>query len=617
MDSQFFMTKLSNLLCFVFVLLAVHVRGAAFLEGAGSGGAPGVVTIAPGANLAAVNWQNNTSYQLGEGAYTVGTVSILNSNLNRSIAHPGWQWINKTGITLLGISGQSIVDGRSGLGEILWVSNCSRIHIEGVEFRGYTNHNNTQLPIYGSTTNNNSFLWANINVYRTEHFTYRNNRMIGGADHGLQDKGAEVDLFPATVDLSTNNIIVENSYFYDIGGIRTNSTGITTGFGYDGAAIVPTGWTIRNNHFDSCLRGIEPYNEADSSARVFYNCVVQNNTFRNMVDFAISTEGSTNMHGAVWEGNVAINDPTFSWHGTNYGVAYAPSVGFKLNGGRKNILRNNTVRGYFLYGIYAENTASFLDECSIVGNHAIDINQQAAFLGIGFQIGSQANTAAGASAVRKLYMADNVASGSQVNGFRLSSGRDVTFVNNVAYECNQSASVAPNNSSFNFGTAGNSSAQLTNWLVRNCRSVSRTGNPYGFAFQDNIASLEFSDWLADQHPSFVANEGVTNLSGFNVVVKGSPRTFTAVIDLPSIGVNSQFTTNFTATGATTNDVVTSLRLPAAQFYASGNTTNLIFNAWPSNDTVYVKFSNNDAVTAADAPSCRFIATLQQVQIRGQ
>lgn len=49
-DSQFSMTKLNSLLCFVFVLLAAHVRGAAFLEGSGSGGAPGTNDFLNGPN---------------------------------------------------------------------------------------------------------------------------------------------------------------------------------------------------------------------------------------------------------------------------------------------------------------------------------------------------------------------------------------------------------------------------------------------------------------------------------------------------------------------------------------------------------------------------------------
>ena len=108
-----------------------------------------------------------------------------------------------------------------------------------------------------------------------------------------------------------------------------------------------------------------------------------------------------------------------------------------------------------------------------------------------------------------------------------------------------------------------------------------------------------------------AVSAMTNRAGSAVAILGSPRTFTTTVDLPSIAASASYTMSFAAAGVSTNDS-SSINIPA-QFYASGNTAAVVANSWCSNATVYVKFANNDSVSAADAPIVRITATVRQFQ----
>lgn len=543
---------------------------------------------------------NNSVVKLLAGSYTV-TPSILNSNLTVGNQFTGISLANKTNVTILGVPGQSIIDGSSAPGEVFWMSNCSRITIQGVTFRGYTNHNFLLMPL-------NGVLWAGVNLFKSEHVTFDNCRFERHFDHGLQDKGAEINSAVASFPPSTNNILVKGCSFEDIGSWRNNGGGVV---GVDGASIVCTGWTIENCRFDFCQRGIEPYDEGDANGQVFHNTVIRDNVFRNMVEFAIGTAGSTNCHNALVTGNVAHNEFSWSHHGSNYSAGLFPSYcsAYIFNGGRGWTVTDNTARGNMANGFIFGNSLSFCDEFLVENNTASDINDNIG-TGVGFFFGpASVDTAAMASSCRRFQVRGNKAFNVAGNAFLIDGVRDFVFENNYSTRgCLYTVAGDAGIANFRFGRSGFVNCRLTNIIVRgNTAHDAGVGSSYGFGIQNNVQSMLF-----EGNNAYNFTQGaMTNRSGAAVTVLGSPRTFTADIDLPSIGVGSQFTTNFTATGVSTNDACT-INIPA-QFYASGNTTNIVFSSWCSNAAVYLKFANNDTVTAADAPNVRMTATVRQFQ----
>jgi len=574
--------------------------------GGGGGGAPNVVTISPGANLATYNWQNDTAYQLGEGTYAV-TPSILVSNVTAGNAFTGITIAGKTNIMIQGVYGQTILDGSSGPGEVLFITNCSAITLRGLTIRGYTNHHVNPLPL-------NSLLFAGVQYAMTDRLIVEDCIIERHMDHGIADSASGL-LSGATVTRMSTNAIIRRNYFTDIGGFRTNTAG---GISRDGTAIVPTGGIIEDNTIVGVLRGIEPYTDANGVNRPF-RVAVRRNTIINAVNAAIPTY-NTNVWNSVFENNRIYNENTFLYHGSNYGVTFAwGSDGILISGGRGNAVRGNTVEGSFLNAVAVLNSTSKADEFSVTDNYCIDINNRGN-QGYGFYLGDPINTAASASSVRRLEFARNTAIRCQDAGFALWAGRDVEFYDNRAINCNLVNAGTTFGAQYIFGYPGFSTAPLTNINVRNNTAYKDVAGPsFSFYISDNISSMRFENNSSHTnevtYSSFVSGS-MTNRSGFNVQVVGPAAQYSATIDLPSIGVAAQFTTNFTATGLTTNSVVESLRIPAV-FYSSGNTTNVVYNAWCSNDTVYIKFSNNDAVTAADAPSVRMIATTRLAQIIGQ
>jgi parallel beta-helix repeat protein len=345
----------------------------------GSGSAPNVQMLDPGSGLTAAlaNMTNGGTLQLGAGIYTV-TPSLLNSNLVNGNQFTGATLANRTNITILGIPGRTIVDGSSAPGEVLWLTNCSTVFIYGTTFIGWTNHNIMEWPL------NSQFLWAGVNFLKCERLTFDTCAIIRHADHGLQDKGAETPSNIASGPPSTNQIIVRNTYFHDIGSFRTN-TSLGTIF-VDGTSIVPTAMTIENCVFDTVFRGVEPYDEnaTPPNSQRFFNGIVRNSTFINVCDFGISTAGSTNGHNYLIEGNLFQNDQSWSLHGTNFGVSAQPplSSGIYNNAGRGWVIRNNTFSGTFTRAIYLFG----VHDNVIEGNRIYSITNRSGVNGAGIQL---------------------------------------------------------------------------------------------------------------------------------------------------------------------------------------------------------------------------------------
>ena len=474
-------------------------------------GVPNVTNLQAGSTLTAAlaALANNSTIQLGDGLYTV-TPSILNSNLTAGNAFSGAQLLNKTNITILGVPGRSIIDGSSGLGECLWVSNCSNIKIIGVTIRGMTNHNFMALPRYGNSSPPD-YLWAGVNVFKCENVLFENCTIERHTDHGIQDKGSESIAASSSANSpgSTNQMVIRNCYFEDIGGWRTNSTAggsIAT----DGTAVVCTGWTIENCKFRNCLRGIEPYDEADANGQVFYNFKAVNNEFYNMIDFAVGMAGSTNAHNGIISGNRLVNRYPQSYHGTNFGaVLVSVCTGYNINGGRGWKVTDNTAEGSMYAGFSFQNSVSFLDDCLVSRNAVTDINRGDG-ISYGFIVGDSANSANAASSVRRMKFTDNDAYNTPYSGFLIVAARDSIFTGNIGIKANLYSAVNIFDTAMKIGIAGNSSAFITNIVVNNNTMIDAgAGAPFGYVVEDNVRSITFNDNTAT---GFAIGDGLTNRS---------------------------------------------------------------------------------------------------------
>ena len=444
------MIKYANLL-FVSILFNLSVYGAVIAPqqgGGGSGGSAtnaqppstvltnlafsGVVYVATNDNITLVlsNAPNNTAFILPSFTYAV-TPSILNSNLITSTVFQGVKLINKTNITIKGVKGLTVWDGSAGLGEVFVITNCDNVTIEGVTFRGYTNHNFMALPSYGGTTNNNSYLWALVNYYACSRLTFKDCTFERSADHGLQDKGAEGTASGnqlSTTVISTNEIRIINNTFNDIGGMRTNQVG---GFQADGTAIVCTDAYVFGNEFKNSYRGVEPYNEGESSGNVtFANTRIQNNSFINIADYGVTLAGSTNGNNIVVDGNYFYREPGFLYHGTNTDASFNSSLGGAINmsGGDRHVIRGNVMRNMAGFGIYIGTAgANPVEGVSIVGNFIDGVTNT-----VGFGFGIFAGDASGAPVfpVRNAYIANNTIRNAKTYAAYLIGIADTVFEGN-------------------------------------------------------------------------------------------------------------------------------------------------------------------------------------------
>ncbi len=556
-------------------------RAAVIVGGGGAGGVPGsIVNVAPGATLSRIlsNAIAGTTYQLGAGTYTV-TPSVLNSNLTSGNQFQGITFANKTNVTILGVPGLSIIDGSSSLGELLWITNCARIVIEGVTFKGYTNHNIQQLPTYGGVGG----LWASVNLYQSEHITFMNCRWLGSAGHGLQDKGAEAASFVASTSISTNQIIVEDCYFEDIGGWRNIGAAIYE----DGTAIVPTGWTIRRNKFVNCLRGVEPYNENDPGI-VFNNCLIEGNSFLNMVTFGVSPVGSTNGHNVIVRGNTIEFQPGAQYHGSN---ANPFQVGIEWNSGQAWKILNNSITGGAGRGILAGNASTQIGDGLISGNLLIGQTNTGAGVSYGLQTVTLYRTQ-----ITGNYFTRSKTYGMYLLGLRDSEVSGNQFINPVF---------------------GNTALRLASFAPDITSNVTIRANYFHdfvpgrlvTAIDDQLGGLLKVRLIENVIQGATVGVSVHALTlGDNLFISGPPSVFNFTNNFPALAAGGSFLTNFTAIGTRTNDSV-KLMIPN-QFF--GLSTNVISTAWGSNDSVFI-YLHNAGPAASAASSYRMKAVVTQVE----
>lgn len=620
----------------IFIILLLACASGFAATGGGGGGAPNVVTISPGANLATYNWQNDTAYQLGEGTYSPGTPSILMSNLMTRTAIGGILLASKTNITIRGVPGGTVIDGRTvGLGELLTLSNCLNIRIEGIEFRGHTNFNWANLPGFSPiTTNAGAYIWGSIALMATcSDITFDNIWVNGSVDHGLWDYAASNGaLFPNADTPSTNNIQVLNSKFSYCGSFRTNSTTPTTALPQaDGTAIVPSGggWNISGCYFDNNLRGIEPYDEGDAGGKLGFGTIITDCYFKNNFLFAIGPAGSTNAHSVLIANCKIINDRSFNFRGTNFGGANQDVLGYDsyglfLNGGRGWHVMNTEVAGLWRGGLFIGNGSSFCDDFIIDGLVIRDIYTGTGGAGIGGQIGVVADDAASASSVRRLLMSNVKIINTEVRGFRTTACRDCTFENIDLFNAGvYTTASSANHSGISVGEDSFTVNNPTNVTLRNIRAWSGQNGAgaqaYAVFWAANVYSSSFENWfLVGQ----AENGGITNKSGSRVSFLGPIKNYAGTVDYAAIAANTAVDTVFTAVGVTTNDMV-AVSVPPSIYTGGIAGGELLFGAWGTNSTltdgqIVLRANNTDTGAATGNPNnSTFHFQARQVRIHGQ
>lgn len=574
--------------------------GASIGGGSTGGGAPNVRTVSP------TRMNNNTfvssnAYQLGRGQYPV-TPSIVQSNRAAGNSYTGLMLDTKTNITIEGVHGQTVINGESEFGELLLITNCYDLKFRGLTFRGRFTNNYVVVPYIGAG------LWGGVMISRSAKITFQDCIFEYHQDHGIWDDASSSTVVP----MSTNQILLVNCDFRVIGSTRTNGAG---GITKDGTAIVPTGWTIRGCRFENVLRGIEPYTDGSGANQVFYNFAASDCEFRNVVDFAIGPAGSTNTHYGLIDNCIAINDRTFTYQGTNYGFGGvpSPSVAFQINGGRGWMIRNSSARGSFYIGFYLANTASLLDDSTLL-DCTVDSIDRGDNLGFGYFIGDGANTALAAAAVRRLMMANCFAFNTVQSGFRIASARDSTFSGLYSSRGQLYGSpIAPSTSHFWIGTAGNTTGTLTNNVLQDCTANDLFyGSPFGFGIEPNVVALTLDNFQVLNFSS-AANGALTNRAGNNVIVRGRPISTMITWDIASTLAAGQFQTNLAMIGVTTNFDISIT--PFSHVYKQGAGTNFAHFGWGSNGVAYVTFHNIGNVTANPA-AADFVITATQRRIQG-
>jgi len=520
------------------------------------------------------NLVNNSRLVFLPGTSTV-TPRVVSSNY-----FGGINLFSKTNILIEGSPGASILDGSSTYGELLFISNCFGVTLRGISFMGHVKTNWTAAANDGGYVGD--YLWAGISIYRCGSILFENNRVENHHDHGIWDLAG----YQNYVDLSTNNIVVRNNYFYNIGSARTNLS-----IDIDGTAISPSGWTVEGNFITDCLRGIEPFDD-NTGGYAFYNCFIRNNLIRNSIARGIFSAGSTNGQNVVVEGNYIYWDTGYTRRGSNVLV---DAHGIELGGGGDGwTIRNNRFKhvpgnSISLASVQFVRNVKIYDNIFEYPTNWINGTISSA-IGVGNGSGT---TPSGQNCFIMRNFFDRCGVGIQIYS---SGNAEITgnrFIDPIAgaTACLY-VQAFPFNS--NLVASGNS---FIDTKAAGVPGISITSGNINCMFVDNT----FAGFTTKY----------ANSSGDNATILGSPKTFSATIDFPSIGAPGQFTTNFTATGVKTNDAVL-LSWPA-QVYASGNVTNLVFQGWCSNDVIYIRAMNNDAVTAANPPSVTFRGIVRQVE----
>lgn len=354
-------------------------------------------------NAAAV-LQSGDVLEIRPGIYPV-TPSVVQSNGLGAI-----NIFNKTNITIRGAAGGlSILDAGATLGTLVYVTNASGFTMRDVTLKGYML---TNYVLYEA-----NYVWGAFEMFKCDNLLIENCKFIDHFDHGIIDFGF------AIANLSTNNIIIRNNIFDNIGSSRTNAS-----VEIDGTAVSGSSWTIEYNYMANCFRAIEPYSEPGT---VFNRSITRGNVIRNCIESAITTAGSTNGHNLLIENNHIFWDLGYSRRGTN---PLTSADGIVINGGQRHKVLNNTIINAPNYGIQCITDAEMFGHV-IEGNKIQGQFSDANGLGIGVM-----RVTGGGNTLREFSIKNNQISGKRFYGILADFLRDSVVDGNRIVNCGTNGS---------------------------------------------------------------------------------------------------------------------------------------------------------------------------------
>lgn len=252
--------------------------------------------------------QDGDTVSISGGNYEVIPV-LTQGKLN---LHPPLELMHKKNVTLFN-DGDAYIVGK-GPGEYLRIHGCENIKIIGVNFRG-NRPNVPENPLRLSAM----VLLSGYN----NHITIENTSFQGFGNHGISQ------LFDPR---ASRNVLIQNCVFRDGG--DSNVALLLQ----DGAAIsgIGSAWTVQNNSFVSCNRGIEvegAYPNFPTDGVEIKNNHIHNSRNIGIMIFT-TVSGSENYKNITISNNILTGDsPLFS-------------NGIALDGGHDIQLVANSVRGY-------------------------------------------------------------------------------------------------------------------------------------------------------------------------------------------------------------------------------------------------------------------------------
>jgi hypothetical protein len=281
-----------------------------------SAGISNVVYLNSASNVVSAlsNVVSGTRYVLAEGAEWQVRGNSVKSNGLAAI-----NIFNKSNIEIVGY-GATIY--ATNIGDVLFLTNCQNVLIEGLTVKGTVVTNYAALGAVG-------VVWGAVSYFACDDLRFYRNRIIDHHDHGIWDLASQGGSYKP----ATTNIQGRFNFFYNGGSMRTNESSSK-----DGTAIVPTGGDWTDNTIMYWMRGIEPYIENVSGSARAQNTLLARNRIVNCMDDAILTAGSTNTHGLIIEDNIIEWHPGATWRGSNFIVS---ATGININAGQRvKILRN-------------------------------------------------------------------------------------------------------------------------------------------------------------------------------------------------------------------------------------------------------------------------------------
>ncbi len=284
--------------------------------------APWTTNLAVGYNLgmAISNLPNNSVANILPGTHTVTPVITFT---NGAMRFPPITIKDKSNITLNVIG---TIDGSSALGEIMLITNSSRITINGHNSGVFIGSRQTNIATLIPT----NCTWGLIDFYHCSDLTFRNFSLSNAHYHGIADWGGGLGSIA-----STNNILFDNLDIRWCGSKMTNNP-----ISWDGAAIVLSGGTVRNCYFRDNFRAVEVYTFPGNI--LTDNTIIENNRIYDTLDCPITTSGSTNNNKIQVFNNYVYQTKGYTRHGTNY-LAVSAGALIRLDGGYGHKISFNKV----------------------------------------------------------------------------------------------------------------------------------------------------------------------------------------------------------------------------------------------------------------------------------